>query len=240
MTACLASKFPDLLFEPFYGLSSASIVLTGEEDLKSELVWRFDVAETERHRRMILWVGATDGLVRRWQEFDWLGETVESEFEFSQVRVDPPLDAAAFRIAKDSGYQEQQLDTIMDEGMAQMAKAMNMPPEDIFQEFFDSPLSEVQELQGAGGAFLGYDLWVRFRSSQPPVLKKSETYGKGGAEPAIAWFARGFPEDRRVLEDHAQLTFLERRSSGSDASSGAWFLSCPSTGLFFFRAWQGN
>jgi hypothetical protein len=57
-----------------------------------------------------------------------------------------------------------------------MKEAAKLPPEKIFQAYFENSLEDVKELQGFGFSMLNVEVCIRFQSDKEIVLKNKEQY----------------------------------------------------------------
>ena len=82
---------PHFVWEPLAGLEKAKITYRGQEELDGVSCAVLEVAETPDNRRSTHWVGSSDGVPRKIEEFDWQGRSVQRTITLDHVVAGAPV-----------------------------------------------------------------------------------------------------------------------------------------------------
>jgi len=201
---------------------------------------RFSVAESPDTRRISILVGKADGVIRRFQEYDWLGEKIEFDARMTAVKVNPVLASGAFVFSEDASSRVMDMDAMLASSAIELKKAFDVPPEETFKAYFRSPASSVTELTGGGMALIGVDVYIRFRSTEKPVLKDEDAFTASDPGDVVEWFLRAFPEDAETIKDTENLKFMKKVERAAGGSGETHLLFNRRANLFFFRSWYAH
>ena len=122
---------------------------------------------------------------------------------------------------------------------AAIKKATTPKAEDIFKSYFETPVSNVSQLTGTGFSWLGYRVWVRFKSNQPVKVKNWQMYVKKPVKNHNQTFIKVCPGDRAALTDLKFLECFEKKNT-SDNEAGVRLLRNTKLGLYWLQAWGGS
>jgi hypothetical protein len=116
--------------------------------------------------------------------------------------------------------------------------------ERIFIGCFALPIGQVSELSGGGYAWMGSDVWIRFRSSQPPLLFRKD-YKVSDERPnlkeLIEKFRKLCPKDTQGLSDASALEVVQGTIDGVPKHKAGWtLLSNKKQGVYWFRSWSSE
>lgn len=232
-----AVMLPAFALEPLKDIDPELIVFGKEEKVNGEDTLCFLVKESEKNRKSTHWIGAQDGIPRKIQEYDWLGELVEREITLSNVKVNLSPPEEDFQFKNDGSYEIMDLNKEMP-GMAQMLKeSFDTPPETTYAKYFTTPLEDASEFKGSGMFFRGGEAFIRFKCLGKVVLKDEADFKQ--AEPAeyADYFIKTFPEDAQFLEDKDNLTARLMLKKTQDSEEGRVLLENKKEKVYFFRVW---
>lgn len=164
-----------LSLKPLKGIDPRFITYLGEEDVNGTKTKKFEVRESEKQNRSIHWIGL-DGVVRKIEEYSKYKNGVQVKIDLADVKTDNANDDKTFIYEPVAGIQGMDMNQGMNELQRQMKEAANLPPEKIFQAYFENSLEDVKELQGFGFSMLNVEVCIRFQSDKEIVLKNKEQY----------------------------------------------------------------
>jgi hypothetical protein len=107
-------------------------------------------------------------------------------------------------------------------------------PETTFNHYFKTPISNISDLSGDGYAWLDYKVWIRFKCSEPVVLKQQAEYVKvAPSSNTRTALVEQFPNDAQALAQDADIECIERKTSSDNDS----FWHNKRRGIYWFLAW---
>jgi hypothetical protein len=204
---------PAYVFTPFAGIPGEDIVFEKEESLDGVKTYLFSTQENTKHRKIKLWTGVADGVLRRAEEYDWRGENPEIEVTLKEVSINQKLSDSDFNLPADQKAKVVKMDSIRSSYEDILAKSLDVPPEETFKTFFDSPVNEVTSLKGTGMAMIGYQMYITFTAEKEPVLKEAAKFISLSAKEddfnnSIDFFKKAFPESGASLKNPDDLEML--------------------------------
>lgn len=110
-------------------------------------------------------------------------------------------------------------------------------PEKIFEDGFETPLSEVKIEAEGGTRVRGFEAWLKILPDNALVLRHEEKYGPMDCiEPRI-FFNKVLGTDELAAE-HAFLDCLGATDIRFDFDNGRWLVHNRTNGRYYYRVWK--
>jgi hypothetical protein len=122
-----------------------------------------------------------------------------------------------------------------------IVRGTSVSKSDGFNAFFSSPISEVKKLKGGGTSWMGHNVYLRFESDRPVILKEREKYKEVSPDEAITFFTQKFPRDAKFLRNREDLVCLAKfRSEKLNPMFGERLIINQKEHLYFFWSNYGH
>ncbi len=121
-------------------------------------------------------------------------------------------------------------------------ESLSMRPQTVAEAYFETPVSEMQDIKGGGSNWLGYDHKVRFHTNVPVKIKNSDNYESFQPDEAdIRSFKLDFPDDATQFEDGEPLECLRVKvAEPTPGSSGRYLVTNAKSHTYFFHSWNAH
>jgi len=235
-------NLPAFVLEPFKNIDKNLIKFQGEEEIRGEKTYRFQVKESPENRKSVHWIGIKDGIARQIHEYDWVGDLVAIQMELTDVKVNSELKEDDFIFKNDGTFQIQDMSQLMPDMSKMLKQSFDTPPKDTFTRNFETPLEDVKNLKGSGMFFRGGEAFIRFNCSEDVILKDSPNYVETTEEitETADYFIKSFPEDEELLKNLDDLKlkkYVVESEPGKHSEEGRILLENKKENAYFFRMW---
>lgn len=110
-------------------------------------------------------------------------------------------------------------------------------PRNLFQQTFEESPDSVTDLEGGNHINLGFDYWIRFKSSIPVHLRDAKEFKPYVAEVGRNWFADKWKDERSLHDTASSYEYLTRSRYGVGHVSHDGLLINKKQKSYFYRNW---
>lgn len=104
----------------------------------------------------------------------------------------------------------------------------------MFQHHFSTPIDKIQKLRSGGMAWLDNPVCIKFQSKESIVLKDQNLYSPADIAEPRRFFLMECPNDKKILDDTANLICVSYVENGKSYSRRNWLLHNKKTGHYYF------
>jgi len=111
-------------------------------------------------------------------------------------------------------------------------------PKRVYESDFVSPIDEIKNLSGGGFAWLGHDVYIRFRSDAAVTLRDHDKFKVVPCDEMASHFYRDVHWGRKILRESEKLRCLEYDGGSVPTPNGKWLLQNIRSNHYYFRSWN--